>query len=157
MKAYLIPDLIIQAELLTDAEASIQVSQEKAKSLIVTAKNGTGLDIAAYQVWAWNDNNTAVLASALDFDITDFAGINLNPVAANANFELIKFGRAAGVLTGLGAIAGDVFYLGEASGTLTPIAPSLPAIKIIIGQAEPATPLSVGEARDLWIQPQFIG
>jgi len=70
---------------------------------------------------------------------------------------LIKFGRAAGVLTGDGATAGDVYYLGETPGTITKVAPSLPAIKIIIGQAEPATPFSTGEARDLWIQPQYIG
>jgi hypothetical protein len=157
MKAVLLQDEILQAELLTDAEASLQVATEKAKSLIVTAKNGTGLEIPAYSVWAWDDDNTATLASALDFSITDFAGVNLNPVAAEATFELIKFGRAAGVLTGDGATAGDVYYLGETPGTITKVAPSLPAIKIIIGQAEPATPFSTGEARDLWIQPQYIG
>lgn len=96
-----------------------------------------------------------VLADSDDFSLSDLAGINLDPVADNAVFELVKFGRAQGALAGKGCLAGQLLYLSSTPGQLSTIAPA--GVKIIIGQAEPTSALDTLNANDLWVAPQLIG
>ena len=149
-------DVNISATLLTDTETFFMSYAEKAKSLVITAKNGTGLDQPAYQIWSWSDNNQVVLADADEIDLNDLAGINLSPVTTGSLFELVKFGRAQGALVGKSCVAGELLYLSATPGQLSKIAPTT-GTKIIIGQAEPTSALDVGSANDLWIAPQLLG
>ena len=145
----------ISAVLITDTETALMSYAEKSKSLVIQAKNGTGGAQPAYQLWSWSDNNQVVLADADDITLSDIAGINLDPVSIGAVFELVKFGRAQGVLVGKGCVAGELLYLSDVPGQISKIAPA--GVKIIVGQAEPTGALETGSANDLWVAPQIVG
>lgn len=152
LKAIILESGVMQATLIPNAETIGSV-----QSIVTDAINGSGANQAAYKVWAWSNNNTVVLADATDFDLADLAGVNVDSVLVGETMQLVRAGRATNALNGRGFSAGTIIYLSETPGDLTAVAPALPAVTVIIGQAEPTLPTSVGAANDLFVQPQLIG
>jgi len=158
LKAIILESGVMLATLIPNTEVQEVINIiEGTRAIVTDAINGSGANQAAYKVWAWANDNTVVLADATNFDMADLAGVNADPVLAGETMQLVRAGRATDALNGRGFLAGTIIYLSETPGDLTEVAPSLPAVKVIIGQAEPTLPTDVGTANDLYVQPQLIG
>lgn len=159
LKAKVSEDDVIKGVLMPEGSESSEVINiiEGAKALVGTNINDSGAAQPAYRAWAWGNGNAAVLASATDFQISDFAGINTESAAEDAEMEMVRSGLVVGALAGMSLNAGDILYLSDTPGVLTTTPPALPSVKVIIGQAEPSVPGDTGPAEDLFIQLQLIG
>lgn len=146
----------LTAKLLKEGDDAIVSLVDRAKAITSRAENGSGSNQPAYRIWAWNDDNTCVLADADFFELTDFAGINPDPILDNRVGTFVRLGRIAGALTGLGCQAGDLIYLSQTPGEMTKTAPSGGANIFVLGQAEPSSS-SASEADDLFVNPRLIG
>jgi hypothetical protein len=123
-----------------------------------TAVNNTGVTILGGRVCAWLDNNTVGLASATATVTSDIAGVTTEDVPNGTEGYFQKTGRIAGVLAGLGAVAGQPVFLSETPGLLTLTAPTPYTSAVIrIGYAEPSDGVSTpGEAADLQLMIEAI-
>jgi hypothetical protein len=158
LKAKIVQEGVMKAVVVPQSEVEEVINIiEGTRAIVTDATNGSGSAQPAFKVWAWKDDNTVDLADAADFDLADLAGVNVDPVDDGDVVEFIRAGRAVGALAGRGFLAGTVIYLSETPGDLTDVAPSLPSVKVIIGQAEPTNPNDTGPANDLYVQPQLIG
>jgi hypothetical protein len=146
----------LTAKLLKEGDDAIVSLVDRAKAVTSRAQNGTGSVQPSFKVWAWNDDNTVVLADADFFELTDFAGVNPDLIGVDKVGTFVRLGRIAGALEGLGCTAGDLIYLSKTEGELTKIAPTNGSIIFVIGQAEPSS-ASALEADDLFVNPRLIG
>jgi hypothetical protein len=126
-------------------------------NVMKTVRNATGGTLNPNSVVAWADDGSVVLADANTITVADIAGIVVSAIPNGAFGSIFKFGECLDVLTGLGAIPGQLVFLSETAGqaSLTPPL-GLSDAKIILGRAEPASGLYSAAANTLFLSPQIV-
>jgi hypothetical protein len=135
----------------------VEVNTSSAVSLRKLVKNMSGATIPAFSCLTWTSLGTVELADANISGKTLFAGINETAIPDGAYGFAIKEGNIAGALSALGAVPGDIVYMGENPGELT-LTPPIGITDTIfkIGRAEPPDGLAQPNAIDLYLEPEII-
>jgi hypothetical protein len=129
-----------------------------AKYFVVNYKNTSGATLAAMTVCAFDNLGGMVPADANVFNLSDFAGLCKSSLSDGNFGEFYVSGLVPLALVGLGAIPGQLVYLGESPGTFSLIPPPGTADNLIIlGKASPEDATAPdGTATALLLSPQIL-